>query len=203
MKKREYSLKNKELNFTQRVVDGGFNAAACILFSAKEAGKGFLEELPSSYSGFALMKWTFGIENQHKEFKKETIRVNFYRLKKQGLITKDPNKAIYFLTSKGKKFVNAIESRYSVLKKPWDGKFRIVIFDIPEKYGYWRRIIRRELLFFKFQQLQKSVYIGKYPMLKSFYQEMRQAGIDKHIFLFTVDEIDKEKEVLELLEEKK
>ena len=67
-----------------------------------------------------------------------------------------------------------IENRYLVLNKPWDGKLRIVIFDIPEHKKGWRDWIRQELILLQFQQLQKSVHIGKYPLPESFYKEHAQ-----------------------------
>ncbi len=88
-----------------------------------------------------------------------------------------------------------------ILKKPWDGKLRIVIFDIPEKKKYWREAMRRELSLMQFKQLQRSVYVGKHPLPESFCKEIEEAGLGQYIFIFTVDKVDRKKEILDLLEE--
>lgn len=50
------------------------------------------------------------------------------------------------------------------LKKPkaWDRKWRVVIFDIPEKYKRVREIFRMRLRQLGLYQLQESVYISPY-----------------------------------------
>ncbi len=205
MPTKKYFFQMKKRNFTQRLFKQKPNAASCILFALKESGRGFLEDLPSSYPGFALMKWTFGIGPYKKkavEFQKATIRTNLHRLIKDGLIIKDPKQKIYCLTDEGKKFVAYIQNRYSILKKKWDGKLRIVIFDVPEKKKHWRRLIRRELLLMQYQQLQKSVYVGKYPLPESFCKEMEEAGLGSYVFIFTVDKVDRKAEILEMLGDK-
>lgn len=162
-----------------------------------------MEELPDSYPGFALMKQMFGVGRYGKiDFKKETVKTNLRRLREQGLIEKAPKEKIYCLTDKGKEFVSYIENRYLILKKPWDGKLRIVIFDIPEKKKYWREAIRKELLLMQFQLLQKSVYVGKYPLPESFYKEIEEAGLGGYVFIFTVDKVGRKAAILELLKEK-
>ena len=44
-------------------------------------------------------------------------------------------------------------------KEKWDGKWRIIIFDVPEKKRKSRNSFRRILKGLKFYQLQKSVYL--------------------------------------------
>lgn len=200
MPKSEYFFQKKKTSFTQKFFEKGLSAAAYILFSLKENGKLFLRELPSSYPQFKLMKEMFGVERRNPSFKREVLRVNLYRLRKQGLITKDPKQKFYFLTDEGKKFVSYIENRYLILKEPWDGKIRIVIFDIPEKKKGWREWIRQELLLIQYQQLQKSVYVGKCPLPESFYKEIREARLGKYIFVFSTGEVDRKKEILRVLE---
>lgn len=201
MSKSKYFFQNRKRNITQNFFEKGLNASTYILFSLKENGKLFLRELPSCYPGFKLMKEVFGVDSYPK-FKEETIKTNFYRLRKQGLIVKDSKQKFYCLTDRGKEFISYIKDRYLILKKPWDGKLRIVIFDIPEDKKGWRDWIRQELILLQFQQLQKSVYIGKYPLPESFYKEIEKANLNKYIFIFTIDEVDRKDEILKLLESK-
>lgn len=200
MAKTKYLFQKQRSSFTQKIFENGFNVAAYVLFALKEGAKGFLEELPDSYPGFRLMKEMFEVGRYKKGFNKETIRTNLYRLRKQGLVAKDAKEKVYYLTDKGEKFVAYIENRYSILKKPWDGKLRIVIFDIPEAQKHWREVVRKELILLQFQQLQKSVYVGKYPVPESLYEEIEEAGLGRYIFIFTVDKVDRKEEIVRLLE---
>ncbi len=187
----------------QRLFSKGLAIGSAILISLEEAGEEFLRSLPSSYPSFKLVKDIFGIQGYgYSKLNDSTVRANMYRLRQQGLIVKDPKQKIYYLTPKGKKAAMEIKSRYAqqASDRSWDGKFRIFAFDIPEKKKGWREAIRRELAVSQFRQLQESVYIGKYPLPEDFYQELEDNNILQHIFLLTVGEIDRQKDVLRLFE---
>jgi len=47
-------------------------------------------------------------------------------------------------------------------RKKWDGKWRIVVFDIPEKKKGVRNALRRKLKELGFYELQKSVFVFPY-----------------------------------------
>ena len=53
------------------------------------------------------------------------------------------------------------ESRELNKKKKWDGKWRVIIFDIPENRRFDRDNIRQALVSIGFMRLQDSVWI--YP----------------------------------------
>jgi len=196
---RQYLFQKKKCYFTQRLFDRGLNAAACILLALKESGEDFLRGLPNSYPEFKFWKDMFGVSNYPKPcFKENTVEVNIKRLIKDGLVAKEQKSKKFSLTTKGKELVDYIENRYQILENPWDGKLRIVIFDIPEVFKSWRGNIRQELLLLQFQQLQKSVYIGKYPVPESFCRELDEWNLRKYVFIFTADKIDREDEILKI-----
>lgn len=68
------------------------------------------------------------------------------------------------LTEQGKKHAIRFNFKKMKIKIPdtWDGLWRIVIFDIPEKYKWARLSLRDKLLSLGFFQCQKSVYIYPY-----------------------------------------
>jgi len=200
MRNEKYLFQKKKVSFTKQLFEKGLNTSALVLFALKESGEDFLKGLPSSYPGFESLKEIFGVNNKNKKFTKEKVLVNISRLEKQGLIRKESTKKIYFLTEKGKKLVGYIKDRYSILNKKWDGKIRIVIFDIPEKERYHREWLRDELSLLEFKELQKSVYAGKFPLPKDFYQDIIRFGISDCVFVFTVNDIDKRQRVIDFLE---
>jgi DNA-binding transcriptional regulator PaaX len=198
-KNKKYLFQKRKISFCKKLFENGLNTASYILLSLKEYGELVVENLPSSYPAFAVLKETFGSNSKNK-FKKKTIKVNISRLKKQGLVREDEKRKI-ILSEKGKEMVDYIYDRYSILERPWDERIRVVIFDIPEKKKYLREWFRQELGLLEFKALQKSVFVGKYPLPKSLYQEISKNGLFEQIYVFTIDNIDKEEKLLKLLEE--
>ena len=203
MPETKYFFQRQKRNIAQRFFEKGLNATTCVLFIIGEQGKLLLSEMPSSYPAFGIMKKTFNVYpyNRKQIIKKQTINVSLHRLKKQGLIAQDPKKKVYCLTDKGKELTLYIKNRYAVLTQPWDGKLRIVIFDIPEIRKQWRRRFRQELVLLQFQQLQKSVYIGKHPLPQSLYKDIAEQGFSECIFILTVGDIDRKKKILKMFEQ--
>ena len=202
-KRYKYFFETRKTNFTRKFFEKGLNAAVHILFTIGESSKSnfemFITNLPSCYPGFGLMKSMAGC-NSKKSFGKKIIKVNLERLEKEGLIAKTENQEFY-LTVNGEEMVTYIKNRYSILEKPWDGKIRVVVFDIPE-YNRRNRIwLREELLLLKFKELQKSVYVGKYPMPDEFYQDLIKNDIFDYVHLFTIESFDKDDKIIKLLEE--
>ncbi len=181
----------------------GLSIAGAILLSVKEGVESLDKGLPDYYS-FDITRRIFGTKKFHREnIKKQTLNVNLHRLQKRGLIVKNPKQKVFALTQDGEKLLLEVENRLSVFQKPWDKKIRLVFFDIPETKKIWRQWLRAELLSLKFYKIQESVYAGKYPLPKSFYEEMNRQGIDKYIFVITAGEIDKQNEFLKLIESDK
>lgn len=84
------------------------------------------------------------------------------RLNKQGLISisYDGDKTKITLTEGGKRKVLSYKLSEIKLKKgKWDGWWRIVIFDIPEKDRKGRNILRSKMQELGFYMLQKSVFV--------------------------------------------
>jgi len=178
----------------------GLSIAGAVLLSLKEGGVSFLEGMPDYY-GFGPYKKFFGVgKYKRRNIKKQTLNVNLYRLQQQGLIVKDPKQKIFALTQDGKKLLLEVNNRLLIFQKPWDKKLRLVFFDIPETMKAWRKWLRAELASFRFVKIQESVYAGKYPLPQSFYEEINQQGIDRYIFVITAGEIDKQYEILKMID---
>ena len=199
----DYVFQKKKRSTAYKFFSKGVDATAHILLALHEnaqlASEGFLRNCPQ-YPGFGLVREMFGAGGLPK-LKKEIVRTNFYRLEKQGLIKKDPKKKVYYLTDKGEEFACYIENRFLILNESWDKKLRIVIFDIPEQKRYWRVYLKQELELMQFKQLQKSVYVGRYPLPESLIKEIEKDGMGKFIYIFTIDQTDREEEILKIINE--
>ena len=63
-------------------------------------------------------------------------------------------------------------------KKKWDGKWRIVIFDILENQRRIRDLLRSRLRWFGFKELQKSVWIFPYDVRKEIEELLEICNVD-------------------------
>jgi DNA-binding PadR family transcriptional regulator len=203
IKQQKYIFQIKRATFAEKIFKKGLNAAGFILLGLKNFGSDFLKnfalELPKKDSRFALLRAL--LPRSFGGFKKSTLRVNLSRLLKLGLIEKSKKEKVYCLTDKGEEFVLYIQNRYSILEKPWDGKIRLVVFDISEKEKWLRNWLRRELLLMQFKPLQKSVYVGKYPIPDDLYQEIIKNKLFENVYVFTIEKVDKEDQILQFLNE--
>ncbi len=77
-----------------------------------------------------------------------------------------------------------------VRKKKWDGKWRVVIFDIPEKKKILRDIIRDHLKAVGFKKLQNSVFISPYPCEPEILALVDVYGAASFVRVMTVSDID-------------
>jgi DNA-binding transcriptional regulator PaaX len=97
-----------------------------------------------------------------KKRQQEFIKAARDRLVKQGFLRwQNKNLAI---TKAGRIFLIKETSyiRDRNKNKKWDGKWRVLIFDIPEKRRFVRDQIRQTLVTIGFMQLQKSVWVYPY-----------------------------------------
>jgi len=104
---------------------------------------------------------------------KEWRRINEKELKNQikscyrsKLIEEKENAdgtTTYVLTEKGKMRALTYDfNKMEIAQKVWDGKWRAVIFDVPEKFRWGRDSLRKKLRELGFRELQKSVFVFPY-----------------------------------------
>lgn len=100
-----------------------------------------------------------------KKIKKEQIRDEIRQLYRSKLIEIKTGKdgvSTLILSDKGRnKILRFNLDNMEIKKHPWDHKWRIVIFDIPEKQRVARDALRFRLKKLGFYELQKSVFV--YP----------------------------------------
>jgi DNA-binding transcriptional regulator PaaX len=100
-----------------------------------------------------------------RNYERKKISDVFSRLRREGCIKiQTKNHQIYIsLTEKGKKKAGWLQIDSLRIKRPkkWDGKWRIVIFDISQLKKIYREAFRGKLKELGFYPLQKSVWV--YP----------------------------------------
>ena len=103
------------------------------------------------------------------------------------------------LTEEGKRqariqflFDNSIRFKNS---RRWDKKWRIVMFDIPEKERGFRDILREHLRELNFYKLQQSVFASPNPCEKQIAELVSLYRAESLVRIMTVDWIDNEKKL--------
>ena|SRR3972149_558981 len=126
-----------------------------------------------------------------KNLTKNNSFVILNRLQNKGLVEKKDDK--YILTFLGLKYFKRIKQKNSDREiKKWDGRWRVVMFDIPEKLRKERNWLRHQLYGLEYQLIQKSVFLGKWPLTEDFFNEITERRLNNFIRLITVGEIDDE-----------
>ncbi len=141
------------------------------------------------YSFTKPTRMLFGFETgfENKKISKNTIRKNLGRLIAQGIVKKKGN--MFSLSKGGIKLFNSIGLRKKILAKKWDKKYRLVIFDIPEKKRSDREWLREELYLLEYVQLQKSVFISKHALPEDIIIEIQKRKMNKFVNYLLVDKI--------------
>lgn len=122
-------------------------------------------------------------------------------LKRQGYIkTYVENKEKFIeLTAKGVAHAKNIFIEDLKIPKPekWDGKWRVVIFDIPEENRHHRDVFREKLINMGFIQIQKSVYVFPFECARevSFIAEILK--IEKEVTILISEIIQGEDKIID------
>lgn len=115
-------------------------------------------------------------------------------LRRQGyleIVENDNAKAIK-LTAKGK--VKAFLPRF---RKDWDGRWRILAFDIEEKRRKSRDLFRENLELLGFKYLQKSLWITPYDVSEQIEELIDLLGLEENICYFIADAITGKDDLVE------
>lgn len=137
-------------------------------------------------AGAALKIW--------KKYKRKDLGRIFKRLEKQAMISsrEKDGQTLIEITEKGK--IRLLEYDFeniAIKKKKIDGKWRLVIFDIPENKRNSRDSFRRKLLQMEFIRLQDSVFATCYPCKKEIDFLVHYLGISNFVTLIKVDQIER------------
>lgn len=134
------------------------NLSLEILESFVWVGKGILKTAENPYKA---LRYGPDMHSQIASTISNLIRYNY--------VKRDAKKKYINLTAKGRKEAQKILLKKITKKKRWDKKWRALIFDIPESKKSYREQIRKNLREIGFYQLQQSVWVYPYDVLKYLY----------------------------------
>lgn len=128
---------------------------------------------------------------------KNTFYSTLSNLKKRKLINHNEKMQNFSLTPRGKKQAffskNKIKSLIFKQKKSkkekWDGYWRIVVFDVPEKLKRTREALRDLLKDIGFYKLQGSVWVYPYKIPEFLDETLNDNQIKKYVRFLLVKEV--------------
>ena len=125
-----------------------------------------------------------------KQRQKEIFNSSRNRLIKAGLLTYKGK--FLRLTTKGETKLHQLELHNYKLEKPrrWDKKWRLLIFDVPEKRRDIRDKIRNTITAVGFMRLQKSVWVYPYNCEDFINLIKADFKIGKNLLYLIVDSIE-------------
>ncbi len=143
-------------------------------------------------------RFLLGDENfvSWKKFNDSRVKQVVGRLKNRGLVKSQikDKKVIVALTKKGKqKVLNYYIDKIKLKKhKNWDGKWRIVLFDIPESKKAARDALRCKFKFLGMRQLQKSAFVYPFDCREEIFYVASFYEVGDHIFYLEakIDDIE-------------
>lgn len=111
------------------------------------------------------------------------------RLRENGLIDFVDDKTLMLrLTDKGKS--KALWTKMRLEEEKWDGKWRLVVWDIPEKRKNARDLLRHQLKQLGFIKFQNSIWISKKNCTKLLQEYIKKVGIGDWVKVLESDSIN-------------
>ena len=161
-----------------------------------------LARSPKQY--FRVIK---GVHEEWQRIKKQTLKKAIKSLYRSRLVSEKDNldgSTTIVLTDRGKEkaLTFNIESMTITRPKRWDGKWRMVVFDIPERRRNARDVFRSVLKQLGFYEFQKSVFVHPYECKNEIDYVIEFFKIRSYVRTVTAMELDNEihlKDIFELI----
>jgi DNA-binding transcriptional regulator PaaX len=136
------------------------------------------------------------VAREWKRLNKKELREGINYLYRLSFIEKEnikDNSIKIFLTEKGKLMaLNYLLAGIRDKNQIWDKKWRMVAFDIPEKYRKGRDALRQKLKKVGFCELQKSVLITPYDCKEEIKELVKFFKLGKYIRFGILESVDNE-----------
>ncbi|MEW5907859.1 MAG: CRISPR-associated endonuclease Cas2 [Patescibacteria group bacterium] len=148
----------------------------------------------SPKTSFQIIK---GIKEEWKEIDRQALKRSVKKLYESKLVAEKENRdgtITLILTNKGRQKALTYNLDEVEIKKPkqWDKKWRIVLFDIPEKIKKVREAVRMHLKNLGFYEFQKSVFVHPYDCQDEINYIVEFYDIRKFVRFIVAESLDNE-----------
>lgn len=115
---------------------------------------------------------------------------------KEGLLIKGEKESSYKLTDKGFQSLSLVFPFFRFLKDKWDGKWRVISYEIPEKKREIRDRLRREMQGWGLGPWHRSFWLTPHPILTTLKDLTSQKEEESFIQAFEADHLYGDREIL-------
>lgn len=117
------------------------------------------------------------------------VRRALTRLKRRGEVTVQGrrSRAHYGVTKQG--IGRLLEIRPYLSQTSWDKRWRVVVFDIPERYRGMRAVLRRFLTSVGAGAWQRSIWVAPFAMSREIRAFLEASRLDEMAFLLEIEKI--------------
>ena len=162
-------------------------------------GAGILLTAAMAPNALQLLRYIPGKRNSRYLFQNKRALT---RLKEKGLVTFIQRKGKWYArtTNKGRLFLLGEGLKDHLVRsksKRWDGQWRVVTFDIPEKRRSTRDRLRGYMQAYGFKKLQSSVWVFPYDCEEVLALIKAELRIGNAVLYMVVDEIENDRPLRE------
>lgn len=166
----------------------------------QKLSEGYTHDLDLSIGDLIYHPYKLLYGDLKKYYRSDSLNHSLKKAEKRGWVKKQIiNEALYIaLTDLGKEnLIHLNKSAGLQLRRGssegWDGKYRLVIFDIPERNRVVRDTLRRKLKEFGFVGWQKSVWVTRQDVTKNLRKFLEENNLDDYILVIETGELGNKK----------
>lgn len=160
---------------------------------------GILFSIAVTAPGVLKVFKNFDKQDPWYEYYPSSVERTLTRLYRQGKveIQEEKGQTVVKITDKGKSEILRYDLERLVITRPkkWDGRWRLVIFDISNEFRKERDIVRKKLVNMGFYKFQESVFVSPYPCEKEIQYLREILQVPHSIKLVRADKIENEREL--------
>lgn len=177
-----------ELNVSEKIMLG--------LFAAEALVADLLDDAASPRSSIYGLASGMSLEslNYFGEKRKKNLYAVFSRLlaKKLVAVEKRVKERSFRLTERGLDTLFSLFPKLQYSRQPWDGFWRLVVYDIAESEKFLRDRLRKELKHFGFKFVQKSVWLCPFAIEEDLEKILKKEKLWGKLLIFKARLSDEE-----------
>lgn len=130
--------------------------------------------------------------------RRRSLRITLKRLERRHLVGRKRRGGgeEWYLTGEGEALARRVRLKLGYAEqKRWDGKWRLVMFDVPETIRGRRNFLRKELIQLGFHQLQKSVWVVPYVLPDIFFEIISELNLGPRLRVVTAERISEDSDI--------
>ncbi len=142
--------------------------------------------------------YRFARRKRQNKLERKRYLEALWRMQRAGYLKIVENNKQKFIKLTGKGQLEKLLQKTRIDRSAdWDGKWRVLVFDIPEDFHLKRDSFRALLKRNGFKKLQGSVFVSPYPLNREAIRYLKDSGLKMFIRIMKVEEMDDDSDLRE------